>query len=97
MNNKQDERTIKFGIECVRARMSNSIARCYFAHHHDEDHEGRMTCYFSGTIETGEFGFWVGLNGEATPDHTVGSGELPTAKIVDPCVRAAKLFLRTSL
>ena len=97
MNNKQDERTIKLGIECVRARMSNSIARCYFTHHHDEDHEGRATCYFSGTVETGEFGFWVGIDGDAIPDHTVGSGELPTAKIVSPCVRAAKLFLRTWL
>jgi hypothetical protein len=93
MNNTQSEQMTKQAIEGVRAFMSNKIARCYFTHNHDEDTEGRITCYFSGTVETGPFGFWVQLGGEVIADSTVGNGELPSFKIVEPCQRAAAGYL----
>ena len=93
MNNKQSEQMTKQAIETVRARLSNHIARCYFTHNHDEDTEGRLTCYFSGTVETGEFGFWVQFGGEVVPDSTIGDGNLPSPKIVEPCKRASARYL----
>ena len=92
-NNTQSQQMTKQAIETVRAFMSNKIARCYFTHNHDEDTEGRITCYFSGTVETGPFGFWVHFGGAVVADSTVGSGELPSFKIVEPCQRAAKSYL----
>lgn len=83
-------------IDEVRSRMSNTIARCYFSHHHDQDAEGRPACYFSGTVESGEFGFWVHVDGRVVADETVGGGTLPSKRIVDPCVRAAKTHLSCS-
>ena len=93
MNNTQSQQMTKQAVETVRAFMSNKIARCYFTHNHDEDAEGRVACYFSGTVETGLFGFWVQFGGEVVADSTVGSGELPSAKIVEPCQRAAASYL----
>jgi hypothetical protein len=93
MSTTQSEQMTKQAIETVRAFLSNKIARCYFAHNHDEDTEGRITCYFSGTVETGPFGFWVEFGGEVIADSTVGNGELPSLKIVEPCKRAAKSYL----
>ena len=93
MNNTQGERMTKQAIETVRAFMGNKIARCYFTHNHDEDTEGRITCYFSGTVETGPFGFWVQPGGNVVADGTVGNGELPSVKIVVPCQRAATRYL----
>lgn len=80
-------------VEYYRARMSNTIARCYFTHASDKDELGRMVLYFSGTVESGPFGFWVDADGKAQPDETVGDGTFPKG-IVEPCVRAAKLVLK---
>jgi len=93
MNNTQSEQMSKQAIEMVRVRMSNKIARCYFTHNHDEDTEGRIACYFSGAVESGPFGFWVQFGGEAIADSTIGNGELPSLKIVEPCKRAAARYL----
>lgn len=93
MNNNQDKKTIEEGIERVRARMCNNVARCYFTHHHDEDCDGRRMCYFSGAVETGPFGFWVDPDGNVVADCTNGGGDLPNQNLVAHCVRAAKLYL----
>ena len=93
MNNKQSERMTKQAIESVRAFMPNKIARYYFAHNHDEDAEGRITCYFSGKIDSNPFGFWVQFGGEVVADGTVGNGDLPSFRIVEPCQRAAAIYL----
>ncbi len=93
MRYTQSELMTMQAIEGVRAFMSNKIARCYFTHNYDEDTEGRITCYFSGAVETGPFGFWVQFGGEAIADSTVGNGELPSFKIVESCKRAAKSYL----
>ena len=89
-----DSRISRLSIDDVRARMSNIIAQCYFTHHRDEDADGSPTIYFSGTVETGPFGFWVDGSGRVIADSTIGSGILPSANIVEPCVRAAKLCLK---
>jgi len=93
MTYTQSELMTKQAIDGVRAFMPNQIARCYFTHNHDEDTEGRIACYFSGTVETGPFGFWVQFGGEVIADSTVGNGELPSFKIVEPCQRAAVGYL----
>jgi hypothetical protein len=85
----QDLKTIQFGINLVRENLSNATARRWFAHAHDEDVNGDLSCYFCA----GDIGFWVSKDGKVVADETTCSGELPSRKILDACIRAAKKYL----
>lgn len=86
----QAAQTIKFARDLVASRM-NKVAGRYYLHNHDEDAHGNMTCYFS---QDNVWGFWVHEDGLVLADETVGAGLLPSQKIVDACVRAAKKYLK---
>lgn len=85
----QATQSIKFARDLVASHM-NKVASRYYLHNHDEDANGNMTCYFS---QDGVWGFWVHEDGSVWADETVGDGKLPSKKIVDACVRAAKKYL----
>jgi len=74
----------------TKTEMSNAIARKYYLHDCDQDEQGRDSCYFSERGYDGGWGFWVSPAGEVTTDTTSANGEMPSARIVAACVRAAK-------
>lgn len=72
------------------AQMGNAIARQYFLHDNDEDRDGNGSCYFSQTGDEDGWGFWVSPTGRVVVDEASANGNLPTQRIIDACVRAAK-------
>lgn len=74
--------------------MSNAIARKYFLHDIDTGLDGKIVCYFAENGYDGGWGFWVDDSGEWIVDSVHPStGEMPSSKIIDACVRAAKKHL----
>ncbi len=77
-------------------KLSNAIARRYFLHDMDTHHATGATCCFFAQGRDGDednWGFWVRPDGTVDIDDESSSGELPSRRIVDACVRAAKKHL----
>lgn len=70
-------------------KMSNAIARRWFLHDNDFDRNDDRACYFS----VGDVGFWVEKDGSVIEDDETCGGGLPSRRIVEACVRAAKKHL----
>lgn len=73
-------------------KMSNATARKYLLHAVDTDAEtDSPACFFAQARDGDEenWGFWVDKNGRVDCDSTSSSGEMPSSRIVDACVRAA--------
>lgn len=80
------------------SEMSNEIARKHYLHDNDDHHcnlTGKVTrtCYFSERGYDGGWGFWVRATGEVDVDETSANGKLPSKKIIDACICAAKKYL----
>ncbi len=76
-------------------KLSNATARQYYLHDADRHGDtGERCCYFSerGYDKTG-WGFWVRPDGTVDVDTVSATGGLPSARIVDACVRAARKHL----
>lgn len=75
--------------------MKNAIARKFFLHdvdtHHDTD---QRCCFFAEGLDADGWGFWIRPDGTVDVDDASSNGELPSAKIVDACRRAAVAHLR---
>jgi len=73
----------------LTTQLSNAIARKYFL---DDSYwyEGLFRCwFFSNGMGTDGWGFWVRPDGTVDVDEVSSNGELPSARIVAACVRAA--------
>ena len=73
--------------------LSNATARKYFQHDCDTDCNDEPSCYFSQNGEEDGWGFWVARDGTLDIDNTSASGEIPSGRIVEACVRAARKYL----
>lgn len=75
-------------------KLSNAVARYYFLHALDTYHPtGETCCFFSNGLEKDGWGFWVRPDGTVDVDDVSSNGNLPSSRIVDACVRAAKKYL----
>jgi hypothetical protein len=74
-------------------QLSNSTARKYFQHDCDSDSNDEPSCYFSQTGDDDGWGFWVSKDGSVATDDVSANGELPSGRIIEACVRAAKKYL----
>jgi hypothetical protein len=73
----------------MTTQLSNAIARKYFLDDADW-YEGQFRCcFFSNGMGTDGWGFWVRPDGTVDVDEVSSNGELPSARIVAACVRAA--------
>lgn len=76
------------------SKLSNAIARKYFLHDNDLHDGHTRTCYFSERpYDQSCWGFWVRPDGTVDVDDTSANGEMPSRRIVQACVRAARKYL----
>jgi hypothetical protein len=77
------------------ATLSNATARRYFLHDQDTHGDtGKQCCFFSETgFDSNGWGFWVRPDGTVDIDTISSNGELPSARVVEACVRAAVKYL----
>lgn len=73
--------------------MSNAIARQYFLHANDFYKDEVRCCFFANGTDCDSWGFWVRPDGTVDIDDVSSNGDLPSKRIVDACVRAAKRYL----
>lgn len=77
----------------TKQAMSNEIARKYYLHDADFNHDtGERCCYFSEHGYDAGWGFWVSPDGTVDADE-LATGDLPSARVVDACRRAAVRYL----
>lgn len=76
-------------------KLSNATARKHFLHDIDTHGDsGERCCYFSErAYDESGWGFWVRPDGTVDTDSVSATGELPSGRIVDACVRAAVKYL----
>jgi hypothetical protein len=75
-------------------KLSNAIATKFFLHTNDTHHEtDAKCCFFSAGDDENGWGFWVRPDGTVDIDEESSNGELPSAKIVAACKRAAMKHL----
>lgn len=79
----------------TKKKMSNATARKFFLHDLDEHHDtGMKCCFFTIGGDKDGWGFWVRPDGTVDVDDVSSSGDLPSGRIVDACVRAAVKHLK---
>lgn len=76
-------------------KLSNATARRYFLHANDTHGDtGKRCCYFAQrSYDESGWGFWVRTDGTVDTDSTSATGELPSSRVVDACVKAAVKYL----